>query len=369
VKRSAKDRILTTHVGSLPDVSMAHGNQASLTRAIAEAVHKQKELGIDIINEGEHTKGADWLRYIETRLTGFEPEAEGPTIINQGRDREEFADYYKHQEAMADASASSRRPRGRRNWVCTSPIRYCGEDVMGRAIEACKANLTGHEEFFLTTTAPASFEPYRRNAYYKSQDEFLFALGGAMSTEYHLIADAGFLVQVDDAWLAALWDRIGIGMGLDAFRRYCELRVEVLNHALQGIPQERVRYHLCWGSWHGPHKYDLPLKDIVDVLLKINAGAYLIEAANPRHEHEYTVWETTKLPDGKILIPGVISHATPVIEHPDLVAQRIRRFCQLLGPENVIAGVDCGLGGRAHPQVGWAKLEALVEGARLASVR
>jgi 5-methyltetrahydropteroyltriglutamate--homocysteine methyltransferase len=369
VKRSSKDRILTTHVGSLPDVSVTHSDQTSLLSAIAGAVRKQKELGIDVINEGEHTKGADWLRYIETRLTGFEPEVEGPTVINKGRDREEFADYYKQQEVMADALASVRRPRGRRNWVCTSPICYTGDEVMRRAIEACKVNLTGNEEFFLTTTAPASFEPYRRNAYYKTQEEFLFALGDAMSIEYHLIADAGFLVQVDDAWLAALWDRIGIGMGLDGFRRYCELRVDVLNHALQRIPQDRIRYHLCWGSWHGPHKYDLPFKDIVDVLLKINAGAYLIESANARHEHEYTVWETTKLPDDKILIPGVISHATPVIEHPELVAQRLRRFCQLLGPEKVIAGVDCGLGGRAHPQVGWAKLEALVEGARLATAR
>jgi 5-methyltetrahydropteroyltriglutamate--homocysteine methyltransferase len=195
VKRSSKDRIMTTHVGSLPDVSVAHNDQGSLTIAIAGAVRQQKELGIDVINEGEHTKGADWLRYIETRLTGFEPEAEGPTIIHQGRDREEFADYYKEQEAMADASTRIRRPRGRRNWVCTAPIHYTGEGVMRRAIEACKANLAGDEEFFLTTTAPASFEPYRRNAYYKTQEEFLFALGAAMSTEYHLIADAGFLVK------------------------------------------------------------------------------------------------------------------------------------------------------------------------------
>jgi 5-methyltetrahydropteroyltriglutamate--homocysteine methyltransferase len=174
-------------------------------------------------------------------------------------------------------------------------------------------------------------------------------------------------VQVDDAWLAALWDRIGIPMGLDAFRKYCALRVEVLNHALSGIPTERIRYHLCWGSWHGPHMFDLPLKDIVDLLLRINAGAYLIEAANPRHEHEFAVWETVKLPEGKILIPGMVSHATPVIEHPELIAYRIDRFTRLIGRENFIAGVDCGLGGRAHRQVGWAKLSALVEGAALAS--
>ena len=370
VRRSNSRKILTTHVGSLPDIGLAYGNEAALGQAIGDAVRKQKTIGIDIINEGEHTKGGDWLRYVETRLAGFEPEPEGATIINQGRDREEFADYYRQYEAALDAKvAAARRPRGRRNWVCTGPIAYSGEAALRRALAVFRAQLSGDEEAFVTTTAPGSFEPYRRNAYYRSHEEFLFALAEAMAAEYRLIAEAGFLVQVDDAWLAALWDRIGIGMGLEAFRRHCALRIEVLNHALAGIPTERVRYHLCWGSWHGPHKYDLPLKDIVDVLLTVNAGAYLIEAANPRHEHEFAVWESTRLPQDKILIPGVISHATPVIEHPELVAYRTERFCRLLGTENVIAGVDCGLGGRAHPQIGWAKLAALVEGARLASAQ
>jgi 5-methyltetrahydropteroyltriglutamate--homocysteine methyltransferase len=238
---------------------------------------------------------------------------------------------------------------------------------MANAIELFKAQLRPGEEAFLTTTAPSSFEPYRQNQYYKTQEEFLYALADAMRIEYRMIADAGLLVQVDDAWLAALWDRIGIPMGIEAFRKYCALRVEVLNHALSGIPAERIRYHLCWGSWHGPHMFDLPLKDIVDLLLRINAGAYLIEAANPRHEHEFAVWETVKLPEGKILIPGMVSHATPVIEHPELVAYRIARFTRLVGRENFIAGADCGFGGRAHPQVGWAKLKALTEGAALAS--
>lgn len=372
MRRSTPDRVLTTHVGSLPDVSVVHDDASSLSHAVAEAVRKQKDVGLDIINEGEHTKGGDWLRYVETRLTGFEPATdEGATIITQGRDREVFADYYQQYEVTlaANAQATVRRPRGRRNWVCRESIRYTGDAAMRLAIDTFKANLSGDDEAFLTTTAPSSFEPYRRNEYYKSQEEFLFALADAMRVEYRMIADAGLLVQVDDAWLAALWDRIGIPMGLDAFRRYCALRVEALNHALAGIPQDRIRYHLCWGSWHGPHMFDLPLKDIVDVLININAGAYLIEAANPRHEHEVAVWETTKLPEGKILIPGVISHATPVIEHPELVAYRLGRFAALLGTENVIGGVDCGLGARAHPQIGWAKLQALVEGARLASER
>ena len=182
-----------------------------------------------------------------------------------------------------------------------------------------------------------------------------------------MIAAAGFAVQVDDAWLAALWDRIGIQMGLEAFRKYCTLRVEALNHALRNIPEDRIRYHLCWGSWHGPHAYDLPLRDIVDVLLRVKAQAYLIEGANARHEHEYRVWENVKLPEGKILMPGVVAHATDTVEHPELVSQRIQRYANLVGKENVVAGTDCGFGERTHPQISWAKLRSLSEGAALAT--
>ena len=217
-------------------------------------------------------------------------------------------------------------------------------------------------EAFITTTAPASLEPYRRNEYYKSQEEFVFAIAEAMRTEYQAIVAAGFILQVDDAWLPALWDRIGIQMGLDAFRKYCEVRIEALNHALRGLPEDRIRYHLCWGSWHGPHAFDIELDKLVDLMLRVRAQAYLIEAANARHEHEYAVWEHVKLPEGKILIPGMISHATDGIEHPELVAQRIRRFARLVGPENVMAGADCGFGGRTHPQIAWAKLQALAQG-------
>jgi 5-methyltetrahydropteroyltriglutamate--homocysteine methyltransferase len=188
-----------------------------------------------------------------------------------------------------------------------------------------------------------------------------------MRVEYEMIANAGFLVQVDDAWLAALWERIGIGMGLEAFRNYCMLRVDALNHALRNIPEDRIRYHLCWGSWHGPHAFDIPLRDIVDILLKVKAQAYLIEGANARHEHEYHVWEDVKLPEGKILIPGVVAHATDTIEHPELVSERIQRYAERVGKENVIAGTDCGFGERTHPQIAWAKLRALSEGAALAT--
>jgi len=222
---------------------------------------------------------------------------------------------------------------------------------------------------FLTSTAPSSIEPGRENTYYKTQEEFVFALADALSVEYETIAKAGFNVQVDDAWLAALWDRIGIPMGLAAFQRYCAIRVEALNHALRNIPETQIRYHLCWGSWHGPHSHDIPMKDIVGTLLSIKAQTYLFEAANVRHEHEYRVWETVKLPEHKLLAPGVVSHCTPLIEHPELVASRIERFANIVGRERVLASTDCGMGLRCHPQVAWAKLKSLGEGAALASSR
>ncbi len=368
MKRSTKFRILTTHVGSLPDESRPYASAAEMQEAVAKAVASQRKVGIDVINDGEHSKNGDWLRYIETRLTGFEPLQDSSTVFTRGRDREVFADYYANSvKADAPGVAALRRPRGRRNWMCVAPIAYSGSEELAKAIQLFKSVLKPGEEAFLTSTAPGSLEPYRKNRYYGTHEEFLYALAEALRTEYRAIVDAGLLLQVDDAWLAALWDRIGMDMGLAAFRDYCLLRIEVLNYALRDIPPDRVRYHHCWGSWHGPHMYDLPLEAFVDLLLKINVGAYLIESANARHEHEVAVWETVKLPEGKVLVPGVVSHATPVIEHPELVAYRIRRFVQLVGADNVIAGADCGFGGRVHPQIGWAKLNALVEGAALAS--
>src|SRR5262249_34430135 len=249
------------------------------------------------------------------------------------------------------------RPR----WVCTGPIAYRGQAALAREIELCRA-CVAPAEGFLTSTAPASFEPYRDNEFYKSEEEFVYALAEAMRTEYETIAGAGFLLQVDDAWLPALWDRIGIGMGLDAFRRRSLMRVEALNHALANIPEERIRYHLCWGSWHGPHAYDLEMIHLVDIMLKVKAQAYLFEAANARHEHEYAVWDTVKPPEGKILVPGVVTHSTDVVEHPELVSQRIQRFAELVGKENVMAGRACGLRRRSHPPIASAKLKSPVEG-------
>jgi 5-methyltetrahydropteroyltriglutamate--homocysteine methyltransferase len=349
-----------------PDDRPAADHPSSLEQAVAAVIERQREIGLDVINEGEYTKGGDWLSYIEDRFAGFEqrPPKSGKPLLLQGRDREEFADFYREASERGTlfyGRAGQIRP-SRPHWVCTGPISYRGQSALAREIELF-SRLVAPAEAFLTSTAPASLEPYRENEYYRSEEEFVFAIAEAMRPEYEAIVRAGFLLQVDDAWLPALWDRIGIAMGLDAFRRRCMVRVEALNHALSGVPEERVRYHLCWGSWHGPHAYDLEMIHIVDIMLKVKAQAYLFEAANARHEHEYAVWETVKLPPGKIAVPGVVTHSSDVVEHPELVSQRIQRFAGLLGKENVIAGADCGFGGRSHPQIAWAKLAALVEGA------
>lgn len=371
-------RFLTTHVGSLPyhDLITAEAidDDEALAAAVAEVVDQQRAAGLDIINEGEYTKKGDWLSFVEARFEGFEarpwPEGELP-LIQRGKDREVFADYYRYAAESGILfynPGGQMRHSGRKSWVATAPVRYAGMDDLKREI-AMTIRTAGTRNVFLTSTAPASIEPYRRNEYYASEEEFLYALADALAIEYRAIADAGLILQVDDAWLPALWDRIGIAMGLDAFRKRCMMRVEALNHALKGIPEEQVRYHLCWGSWHGPHAFDIGLREMIPVLLAVNASAYLIEAGNVRHEHEWEVWKDCAFPDGKILIPGVISHATNVVEHPDLIAQRIGRFADVLGKENVIAGADCGFGGRAHPQIAWAKLTALAEGAAIASKR
>ena len=368
-------KILTTHVGSLPYLveldKEAPGYEGKLREAVAAVVEKQRALGLDIINEGEYTKGGDWLSYVEDRFGGFEarPAKGGVHLLARGKDREEFAEFYRYatEKGTLFYEPGGLIRRLRPSWVCTAPVTYQGVAALEREIALFRAAVGPDAEAFLTTTAPASLEPYRENEFYKSEEEFLHAIGAAMRVEYEAIVKAGFLLQVDDAWLPALWDRIGMQMGLEAFKKRCLIRVEALNAALAGIAEDRIRYHLCWGSWHGPHAFDLEMKDFVDVMLRVKAGAYSFEAANARHEHEYAVWESVKLPAGKIVIPGVITHSTDVIEHPELVAQRIARFAKLVGKENVIAGADCGFGGRSHPQIAWAKLKALAEGAERAS--
>jgi 5-methyltetrahydropteroyltriglutamate--homocysteine methyltransferase len=376
MRRSSK-RILTTHVGNLPGRYAFSGDvwqdEPKLREAVAAIVKQQIDTGLDIVNEGEFTKGGDWLTYIDGRLGGFEvidTTGEIP-IIAQGKDREVFADFYRDatERGTLFYAPTHISPSRRRNWICTGPITYQAQDALKRELDTFRAAVPdgADAELFFTTTAPASFEPYHRIGFYGTEEEYIFAFAEAMRTEYEMIVDAGFLVQVDDAWLVALWDRIGIAMRLENFRKRSLMRVEALNHALRNIPEDKIRYHLCWGSWHGPHAFDIPLADVVDLMLKVKAQAYLIEAANARHEHEYYVWESVRLPEGKILVPGMVTHSTDVVEHPMLVAQRIQRFANVVGRENVIAGADCGFGDRSHPQIAWAKLKALAEGAALAS--
>jgi 5-methyltetrahydropteroyltriglutamate--homocysteine methyltransferase len=367
--RRGERKILTTHVGSLPALDPP---VPDLAAAVKTVVEKQRALGIDLVNEGEYTKGGDWLSYLDDRFGGFEerPPQGGVPVMAQGKDREDFADFYRYAGEAGTlfyrpgAQIATRRP----HWVCTGPIVYRAQSALKREIDLLLAQVSPADAF-LTSTAPASLEPYRGNEFYKSEEEYLYAFAEAFRTEYETIAASGVTVQVDDAWLPALWDRIGIGIGLEAFRKRSILRVEALNHGLRNVPEDQIRYHLCWGSWHGPHVFDIEMKDFVEVMLRVKAGAYSFEAANARHEHEYEVWESVKLPPGKIIIPGIITHSTDGIEHPRLVAQRIERFARLVGRENVVAGTDCGFGGRSHPQIAWAKLKSLTEGAAIASQR
>jgi 5-methyltetrahydropteroyltriglutamate--homocysteine methyltransferase len=370
MKRSTT-RILTTHAGSLPHLQEpAPSAEPDLRAAVADVVARQRELGIALVNEGEYTKGGDWLSFADDRFDGFDLQDAGDDVplIAQGEDRAQFSDFYRYatQKGTLFYAPGEQINTRRKRWVCTGPIAYRGHAAVRREIELLRAADPG-EDAFLTSTAPASLEVYRENAHYAGEEEYLYALAEALREEYELIAESGFVLQVDDAWLPALWDRIGIEMGLERFRSRCRVRVEALNHALRNVPEDRVRYHMCWGSWHGPHAYDLELTHLVDILITVKAQAYLVEGANARHEHEWAVWRDVGLPEGKILIPGVVTHSTDVVEHPELVAQRIRRYAEAVGAENVIAGTDCGFGGRSHPQIAWAKLGALAKGADLAS--
>jgi 5-methyltetrahydropteroyltriglutamate--homocysteine methyltransferase len=376
LKRST-DRILTTHVGALPAPreleSSLHDDPDALRRAVAQTVKAQADVGVDVVNDGELGKG-HWIGYLSQRLLGTEPSRDPkvPPPIPEGKDRERFQGFYTEaarQGTLWYSSGSTHKPVVLLSTlVCTSELKYNGAAL--RDIDNLKAALAGVAvtEAFLPVVAPASVAPYIGNQYYPSERHFHYALADVLRTEYEAIANAGILLQVDDAWTAALWDRIGIQIGIEAYKRRCCQFAEILNHALARIPEDRIRYHICWGSWHGPHAHDLPMVDLLDVILTVKAGAYLFEAANARHEHEYHIWEHVRLPSGKILVPGVVSHATNIVEHPDLVSERIQRFARLVGRENVMAGTDCGLGGRVHPDLVWAKLEALAAGARLASI-
>ncbi|HEY4912131.1 MAG TPA: epoxyalkane--coenzyme M transferase, partial [Methylomirabilota bacterium] len=306
-----------------------------------------------------------------TELYRLPPQRSGPgqvrlTSFADRRDRQLFAAAYA--DPQAGVSTTPGGGGGMRIPVCTGPLTYTGQAAIQADIERFKSALgaAGVEEGFMTSIAPGSASRIG-NEHYKTEEEFIYACADAMREEYQAIVDAGLVLQLDDPAIAENWDMVNPVPSASAYRKFSMIRVEALNHAVRGLPRERIRFHLCWGSWHGPHVTDIPMPDIVKVMLAVNCQAYSFEAGNVRHEHEWNVWEDVKLPDGKIILPGVVSHATNVVEHPELVAQRILRFTKSVGRERVIAATDCGLGGRIHPMVAWAKLEALAQGAALAS--
>jgi 5-methyltetrahydropteroyltriglutamate--homocysteine methyltransferase len=383
--KPSTDRILTSHVGSLIRspalLDLLRDRQAgkpvddavyqkTLADSVAEVVQQQADAHLDVISDGEFGTSISWSQYALTRLSGFERRpvgAGGKNPFARGADRERFAEFYAELDSKENPATTSES-------VCVGPINYTGQAELQRDIDNFKAALKKVKvvEGFLPVAAPSSVIPDRVNEYYPSAEACQQAIAEAMRTEYRMIVDNGLLVQLDDARAAVTYDRMVPPQSFDEYLKWFETQVDLINHALEGIPEDKVRYHVCWGSWPGPHTTDVPLKDIVDLVLKVRAQAYVIEGANPRHEHEWRVWQDVKLPPGKILMPGVISHATNVVEHPDLVRERIVRLAKVVGRENVIAGTDCGFAQgvfyrRVHPSIMWAKFDALVEGARLAS--
>jgi 5-methyltetrahydropteroyltriglutamate--homocysteine methyltransferase len=380
VKHSTQ-RILTTHAGRLDGpaeyrqamAEMMSGQKfdldvlkPKLQSAIIDVLRRQADAGIDIVSDGELGKVGFGIGYYGRRLSGLSTRplkpGESAIMTLQTGERQEFAEFYRE---LPFFNALPERA------IVSGPIQYIGAQEMANDVASFKSALAASgvkpEETFMTVLAPFWIEHFFHNEHYATGEEYIFALADAMKHEYKAVVDAGFILQIDDPALPDTWDMIVPNPPIDEYRKYAEVRVEALNQALRGLPQDRVRYHMCWGSWHGPHTHDLPLEHVVDLMLKINAGAYSLEAANPRHEHEWKIWQNVKLPDGKSLIPGVVTHHTNVVEHPEVVADRIIRYASVVGRENVIAGTDCGMGFRVHPQIAWAKLKALAEGARLAS--
>jgi 5-methyltetrahydropteroyltriglutamate--homocysteine methyltransferase len=400
-------RIPVTHAGSLirPPELLALSSDtgsdayaAALRKAVADIVRRQAVTGVDVVDDGEMGK-SNWISYLYERTTGLEARpltGDFTTILPASRDRQHFPGAYAEIDASEAAAARKTAAEAARlvpgdnskkrggasavaDWVCTGPLRY-DRSAIDRDIANFRQSLedagvvpgAGIVDAFLPVVAPASAY-WLRNEYYGSDEEFVFALADVLHEEYQAITDAGLLLQVDDAVLMHEADTmLSRGQSWDEYRAWAELRVDALNHALRGLPEDRIRYHICFGSWHGPHAYDPPLKDSIDLVLKVNAKYYLMEQANPRHEHEWRIWEDTRLPDGKVLVPGVVTHHTNVVEHPELVAQRLVRLAKLVGRENVMGGTDCGfaqgaLVHRVHEEIQWAKLASIAEGARLAS--
>jgi 5-methyltetrahydropteroyltriglutamate--homocysteine methyltransferase len=399
--RRSRDRIITSHAGSLPrpddfiELTRARQDgettdeanyQARLAAAVVDVVRRQRNCGVDIAGDGEYGKGMGqkinygaWWSYSFQRLGGLKlgdfmyrmppQRRHGDEVVLTSfpdrRDRGLFPGAYADPESGV---SSNRGGPGMRLPVCVDKLTYTGHDAIAADIAHFKSALAeaGVDEGFMTSIAPGSCSRIG-NEHYKTEEEFIYACADAMREEYKAIIDAGLILQLDDPSIAENWDMINPAPTVEAYRKFSMVRIEALNHAIRGLPQERIRFHLCWGSWHGPHVTDIPMRDIVNVMLAVNAQAYSFEAGNVRHEHEWRVWQSVKLPEGKILIPGVVSHATNVVEHPELVAERVVRFAELVGRENVIAATDCGLGGRVHPEIAWAKLRALSEGAAIAS--
>jgi 5-methyltetrahydropteroyltriglutamate--homocysteine methyltransferase len=389
MKRSVS-RILTTHVGSLPrpnDLLELYRDDAAdskllprLQSAIADVVRRQTDCGIDVVNDGEFGKAmrravdyGAWWSYVYDRLAGFELRQ---AVAEKGRgawtfgskERKDFAEFYAEDGGMGSAQSGSSSAR-MYGLTCTGPVKYVGHAVIKRDIDNLKAALAGArtEDAFMTAVSPATLQ-ILPNEHYKNGEDYTWALAEAIREEYKAIVDAGFIVQIDDPALVDIYDWwFSLNGDMAGYRKWAAFQVEAVNHALEGIPEDRVRFHICWGSWHGPHNGDVPLKDVADLLLKVKAQGYSVEAGNVRHEHEWKVFRDVKVPDGKVLIPGVVSHATNVLEHPEVVADRLMNYASVVGRENVIASTDCGLGGRIHPQLAWAKLKALREGADLAS--
>lgn len=390
------DRILTTHTGSLirppellelaPTIDGGSGDteayEQALEHAVSDVVRRQVDAGIDVIDDGEMGK-SNWITYLYERVSGIEPrlvQVEASELLPPSRDRLAFPEFYAEHDAAYVRGVSGRaRTDGStveaKRWFCTGPISYDGA-ALERDIARFRRALddVSVTDAFLPVVAPASVY-WLENEHYATEDEFVFAVADALREEYRRIVDAGFLLQVDDAVLLHEYDSIlAVGGSLADYRRWAELRIEALNHALEGLPEERIRYHVCFGSWHGPHAFDPPLADVIDLVLRVRARYYLMEQANPRHEHEWRLWEHVELPAGKVLVPGVVTHHTTVVEHPELVAERLVRLAQLVGADRVMGGTDCGFAQsafvqRVHPSVQWAKLTALAEGARIAGER
>ncbi|MGT2461908.1 cobalamin-independent methionine synthase II family protein [Sinomonas atrocyanea] len=396
------DFIQVSHAGSLPrtpELLAANAAQAEnpgdtaafedlLAGSVKDIVAKQREAGVTLPNDGEygHTMSNSvdygaWWNYSFARLGGLsqggvdrwqmteeirsEPGHIRLTTMRDRRDRVRFNEAYNDPNSfILTGRKAVAQP------TVTGPITYIGQEAVQRDVANLKAALAanGYETGFLPALSPGSASRLL-NEYYQDEEELVFACADAMREEYKAIIDAGLTVQIDDPSIAENWDMINPEPSLEDYLKFTQVRVEALNHAIRGLPQEQIRFHLCWGSWHGPHTTDIPFKDIAQTMLSINAGSYSFEAGNVRHEHEWKVWRELDLPEEKTIAPGVVSHATNVVEHPELVADRIENFASIVGRERVIASTDCGLGGRVHPQIAWAKLEALSEGAQLATQR